>query len=62
MPNNQKVVEQRASHLKKRLSKFLADYKAFMSDMVFKDCAERVPVEDMTRRDGKIWYLPSHQE
>lgn len=63
MPNNRKVVEQRASHLKKRFqrcSTFFADYKAVMSDMVFKGYAERVPVEEMTRGDGKIWYLPHH--
>ncbi len=63
MPDNRKIVEQRALHLKKRLQKdsaFLADYKTFMQDMVSKGYAEQVPAEELTCSDGKIWYIPHH--
>ena len=63
MPNNRKIIEQRALHLKKRLQKdssFHADYKAFMNDLVVKGYAERVPEEDLERSDGRVWYIP-HQ-
>lgn len=39
MPNNRKIVEQHALHLKRRLQKdyvFLADYKTYIKDMVSK--------------------------
>ena len=63
MPNNKKIIEQRALHLKKRLQKdssFHADYMAFMNDLVAKGYAERVPEEDVERSDGKVWYIPHH--
>ncbi|KAI2651225.1 Replicase polyprotein 1a [Labeo rohita] len=33
---------------------------AFLQVMVSKAYAERVPAEDLTRSDGKIWYIPHH--
>lgn len=63
MPNNRKIVEQRASCLKRRLQKdssFHADYTAFMNDLVTKGYAERVPEEELERCDGQIWYIPHH--
>lgn len=44
-PNNKKVVEQRASYLKRRLQKdssFNAEYIAIMNDLVTKGYAETV--------------------
>eukprot|EP00064_Thunnus_orientalis_P017678 superscaffoldBa00003823_g17764 len=63
MPNNKKIIEQRALHLNKRLQKdssFHADYMAFMNDLVAKGYAERVPEEDVEHSDGKVWYIPHH--
>lgn len=63
MPNNRRIVEQRALHLKKRLQKdsvFLTDYKDFLKDMVSKGYAEQVPAKDWMRSDGQIWYIPHH--
>lgn len=57
MPNNKKIIEQCALHLKKRLqrdSSFHVDYTASMNDLVAKGYAERVPKEDMERSDGKV--------
>lgn len=63
MPNNRVMAEQRAINLKKRLLKnpsFCADYIAFMSDMIVKGYAVKVPVKDVNRSDGKVWYIPHH--
>lgn len=63
MSNNRKIVEQRASYLKKRFQKspsFHADYIAFMNDLIAKGYAERVPEDNLQRSDGKVWYIPHH--
>ncbi|KAK7877121.1 hypothetical protein WMY93_032173 [Mugilogobius chulae] len=63
MPNNKTVAEQRALSLKRRLLKdhtFRSDYVTFMSGMIAKGYAERVPSEHLTRRDGRVWYIPHH--
>lgn len=63
MPNNKKIVEQRALYLKKRLQKdssFHADYTAFLNALLAKGYAKRVPEEDLECSDGKVWYLPHH--
>ncbi|XDV54607.1 hypothetical protein PO909_022856, partial [Leuciscus waleckii] len=39
---------------------FCSDYIAFMSKMLADGYAERVPAEHLTRRDGRVWYLPHH--
>ena len=63
MPNNRNVAVQRALSLKRRLTKdslFHTQYTDFMSDMMAKGYAERVPLEDLGRSDGRVWYLPHH--
>lgn len=63
VPNNHVMAEQRALNLKKRLLKnpsFCADYIAFMSDMINKGYAVKVPDKDVNRSDGKVWYIPHH--
>ncbi len=63
MPNNKMVAEQRALSLKRRFirdSSFHADYTNFMSDIISKGYAERVPVVDLERCDGRVWYIPHH--
>lgn len=63
MPNNQSLAVQRAQHLKKKLCKmpkFHEEYNAFMSDMIKKGYAVKVPEEQLDRQDGKVWYIPHH--
>ncbi|KAL4009499.1 hypothetical protein ACER0C_003351 [Sarotherodon galilaeus] len=63
MPNNRKVAEQRALHLKRKLERntpFHAEYSAFMSNIITKGYAVKVPEKDLGRDDGKVWYLPHH--
>ncbi|KAJ8369700.1 hypothetical protein SKAU_G00097280 [Synaphobranchus kaupii] len=63
MPNNRKVVEQRALSLRKKFEKnvsFHADYTSFMGDNITKGHAVRVPFEEVNRDDGRLWYIPHH--
>ena len=63
MPNNRKIAEQRTLNLKRRFSRdpsFHKDYTMFMNDLVSSGYAERVPVTDLERSDGKVWYIPHH--
>nr|XP_046229927.1 uncharacterized protein LOC124050970 [Scatophagus argus] len=63
LPNNRKVVEQRALSLARRFQKdeaFRKDYNGFMSDVLSKGHAKRVPEEEIPRKDGKLWYIPHH--
>lgn len=63
MPNNRVVAEQRPLNLKKKLLKnhsFREEYTAFMSDMIGKGFAVKVPDEELSCNDGKVWYIPHH--
>lgn len=63
MPDNRGVAEQRTLNLKRRLkrdSSFHLDYTNFMSDMISKGYAEKVPDGVLERSDGRKWYLPHH--
>lgn len=63
MPNNRKIIEQYALHLKKRLQKdssFHADYTAFLNDLIAKGYAERVPEENLECSDDRVWYIPHY--
>lgn len=58
MPNNRKISEQRALHLKRKLqtdSSLHADYTAFMNKLVAKGTsADQVPVDELECSDGKL--------
>ncbi|KAL7870792.1 hypothetical protein SRHO_G00082890 [Serrasalmus rhombeus] len=63
MPNNKCVAEQRASSLKRKLTKnssFHDDYTAFVSDLLSKGYAVEVPANKLNRNDGQVWYIPHH--
>ncbi|KAJ8418879.1 hypothetical protein AAFF_G00003780 [Aldrovandia affinis] len=63
MPNNQRVAEQRALNLRRKFiknSQFQADYSVFMDDIIAKGYAVKVPSEELSRSDGKVWYFPHH--
>ena len=38
------------------------DYKTFMADIVAKGYARKVPLEQMNLQNGKVWYIPHHEE
>lgn len=66
VPNNRTQVVQRAFGVKKKLcrdGKFKTDYIAFMSDIIDKGYAKKIP-EERSRRaieDGNCWYIPHHE-
>lgn len=63
MPNNRKVAEQRALNLRRKFvknPKFHAEYSAFLGGMIERGYAVKVPRKDISRDDGKVWYLPHH--
>ncbi|KAG7524560.1 hypothetical protein JOB18_013868 [Solea senegalensis] len=63
MPNNRKVVEQRQTHLKRRLQRdpvFYREYNTFINDLLGKGYAEKVPDAELERSDGRVWYIPHH--
>ena len=63
MPDNRSVAEQRTLNLKKRFKKdssFHSEYTKFVSDMISKGYAEKVPDDVLDCSDGGKWYLPHH--
>ena len=63
MPNNRQMAEQRTVHLKRKFQRdqvYATEYKGFMSDIINKGYAEKVPPEDLQLENGKIWYIPHH--
>ena len=60
MPNNRRMAEQRARYLQRKFrreEKFPKEYKDFMTDVLRKGYAEKVPQEQLLREEGKIWYI-----
>ena len=63
MPNNERLVYNRQSNLKKKLSKdesLHQQYADFMEDLVKHNYAERVPEEELAGEPHKVWYIPQH--
>ncbi|XP_048753936.2 uncharacterized protein LOC125665332 [Ostrea edulis] len=63
MPNNRKQAEQRLNSLSRKLfsdSEFHDIYKAFMDKIIYEGYAQKVPIENLKRDDGHVWYLPHH--
>ena len=63
VPNNKSQALSRVGWLKKRLekdSKLSDDYRAFMSDLLAKGYARKVPPVQASPDDGKAWYIPHH--
>ncbi len=52
-----------ANSLKRRLNMnpdLHEDYKIFMKDIITKGYAVQVPKEQLSRDDGRVWYIPHH--
>ena len=63
LPDNKEVALKRLSKLKKRLktdSKYRQDYLAFMSDVISQGHAEKVPPDEISLKNGQVWYIPHH--
>ncbi len=63
MPNNRAIVEQRSLNLQRKFRRnayFHADYTTFMENVISKGHAEKVPIAELERLDGRLWYIPHH--
>ena len=63
LPNNRYLGEQRLQSLKWKLNKnpsFKGEYVTFMTNMISKGNAEKVPEGLLAIPKGKMWYLPHH--
>lgn len=53
----------RLSSLKRKFKRnetFHEEYKTFLSDVIEKGYAALVPQEQLSRKDGRVWYIPHH--
>jgi hypothetical protein len=63
LSNNKIVAVRRLQLLGKRLSRdtnLYHKYCAGIQDLLTKGYSEEVPVQDISRDDGAVWYLPHH--
>ena len=63
MPDNYGMVEERTLNLLKRFKRdedYAMEYKKFM-EVLKKGYAEKVPLEQLKRKDGQVWYIPHHR-
>ena len=63
MPNNKSQVLKRTLYQKRKMlkdSKFREDYTGFMTKILDRGYAEKVPDERLKTEEGKSWYLPHH--
>lgn len=61
LPNNKAMAATRLRKLRVKLQKdsaYRGDYTAFMQDVIAKGHAEKVPIDELCRNDGTVWYLP----
>ncbi|XP_066500465.1 uncharacterized protein [Hoplias malabaricus] len=63
MPYNRGIAEQRLNSLKRKFrrnSDFFQEYKDFMNSILEKGYATKVPEEQLSRSDGRVWFIPHH--
>ena len=63
LPNNKVMAMHRLRQLRKRLrndTNYERDYVAFMKEVIHNGFAEKVPVEELDRDDGAVYFLPHH--
>jgi hypothetical protein len=62
-PDNKIQAVQQLHQLERKFLKntaFYNDYRKFMTDIIDKGYAEKVPEHLLDRSDGKVWFLPHH--
>ncbi len=63
MPNNVSQANMFAERLKHKLEKnekLRSQYSSFMADLEQKKFSEKVPLSEINRDDGRVWYIPHH--
>ena len=62
-PDNRRMAEKRLASLGRRLQRdpeLKVQYADEISKLLAKDYAEIVPISELSRSDGRVWYLPHH--
>ena len=63
MPDNYAVAQQRTLNLLRKFkgdAGYAMEYKRFMTEVLEKGYAEKVPMEQLHRKDGQVWHIPHH--
>ena len=63
LPHNRQQAIQRLGSLQRKLLKdqeLRADYIDFMNAIINNGYAEEVPHQELSRSDGRVWYIPHH--
>ncbi|XP_067027926.1 uncharacterized protein [Acropora muricata] len=63
LPNNKELALSRLKRLRQRLktdSKYRGHYQTFMEELIEKGHAEKVPAEELSLKNGRIWYILHH--
>ncbi|XP_050413224.1 uncharacterized protein LOC126827753 [Patella vulgata] len=63
LPNNRAHALQRLLPLRNKFKKdenYRRDYRQFMSDIISKGYAEKVPADELHQDIGRVWYIPHH--
>lgn len=63
MPDNRSLAEQRRTSLKRKFQRnpdFYQEYNRFMTELVNKGYAIKVPEEELQCEDGRLWFIPHH--
>ena len=61
LPDNKIQAEQRLVHLKRKMEgdvQYRTEYTKFMTDVIDKGYAEKVPQTEVHKNDGKVFYIP----
>jgi hypothetical protein len=63
LPDNTSQAKQRLRSLAKKVkydSEFKEEYQAYMTGIIQKNYAERVPQSELQGTAGRLWYIPHH--
>ena len=63
LPNNRHMAHKLLGRLRHRLLKderYRKDYCNFMQEVITKGYAVKVPADEVSREDGRVWYIPHH--
>ena len=63
LPDNISQAKQRLLSLRRKMKSnavFSKDYNDFMNKVLSNNFAEVVPEDEVTRADGRVWYIPHH--
>lgn len=63
LPDNRHIAEQRLCSLKRKFDRnsvFKEEYTTFLNEIITQGHAEPVPLDQLIKNNGKVWYIPHH--